>query len=272
MPLNGPGADRVGSIPLFENVSDRCLPGLLKSASLRYFPPRSLLFNESTRANALYILLQGSVELFSEDHDRRSTIAVIRPIKPIVLTCIATDVNLLSARTLERSELLLVPLKVVHELINSDAAFARAIMHELAQDLRNTIADFKNDRLRTSVERLAAWILRSDKDAGGTGRFVLPYGKRVLASLLGMAPENLSRNLASLTAVGVAVRGRQVSFSDRRALAELARVGEAAPAYDHSPPLAHISPAWQPDVQKSACSKQETERRSKKNHLALAPD
>lgn len=272
MPLDGPGADRVRSIPLFQNVSDRCLPGLLKSASLRYFPPRSLLFNEGIRANALYTLLQGSVELFSEDHDRRSTIAVIRPIKPIGLTCIATDVNPLSARTLERSELLLVPLKVVHELLDSDAAFARAITHELAQDLRDTVEDFKNDRLRTSVERLAAWILRSDKDAGGTGRFVLPYGKRVLASLLGMAPENLSRNLASLAALGVMVRGRQVSFSDRRALAELARFDEVAPAYDYSPPLAHLSPAWQPALQKSPSSKQEMERRSKKGHPALAPD
>jgi len=39
-----------------------------------------------------------------------------------------------------------------------------------------------------------------------------------------MAPENLSRNFASLAAFGVAVHGRQVSLSDRAALAELARL------------------------------------------------
>jgi hypothetical protein len=37
-----------------------------------------------------------------------------------------------------------------------------------------------------------------------------------------MAPANLSRNLASLAGVGLAVRGRQVSLTYRTALAELA--------------------------------------------------
>jgi CRP/FNR family transcriptional activator FtrB len=274
MALNGGDADRVRSIPLFQNLSDRGLPALVKSASIRYFPARALLFNEGVRANALYTLLQGSVELFSEHHDRYSTIAIIRSTRPIAFTSIVNDLNPVSARALERSEVLLVPLKVVHELIDSDAAFARTITFELARDLRATIEDFKNQRLRTSIERLAEWILRSDEEAGGTGRFVLPYGKHVLASHLGMAPENLSRNLASLGALGVAVSGRQVSFSDRAALADLARVGDAAPAHTLAPPLAHISPSWQPAVRKRKGSGKETERddASKKRHPALAPD
>jgi CRP/FNR family transcriptional activator FtrB len=274
MALNGGNADRVRSIPLFQNLSDRCLPALLKSAKIRYFPARVLLFTETIRANTLYILLQGSVELFSEHHDRRSTIAIIRSVKPVVLTSIVEDLNSVSARTLERSELLLLPLKVVHELIGCDAAFARAITYELAQNLRATIEDFKNQRLRTSIERLAEWILRSDEEAGGTGRFVLPYGKRVLASHLGMAPENLSRNLASLAALGVAVRGRQVSFTDRAALADVARIGDAAPAHAVAPPLAHMSPSWQPAVRKRKGSSTEAERddASEKRNPALAPD
>jgi CRP/FNR family transcriptional regulator, transcriptional activator FtrB len=146
-----------------------------------------------------------------------------------VLTSIADDTNPMAARTLERSELLLVPLKVIHELIDTDPSFARAIMYELAAELRELIKHFKNQRLRTTVERLAEWMLRSDQDAGGTGHFVIPYGKRVLASHLGMAPENLSRNLASLAPLGVAVRGRHVSLSDRAALAQFARL-EVYPA------------------------------------------
>jgi CRP/FNR family transcriptional activator FtrB len=180
------------------------------------------------------------------------------------------DVNPLSACTLERSELLSIPLKVVHELIDSDVSFARAITYELARDLSKTIEDFKNDRLRTSVERLAAWVLRSDEDTGGTGRFVIPYSKRVLASQLGMTAENLSRSFASLAAHGVVVRGRQVSVSDHTALVELACVGDVAPAYEDAPPIAHVS--WQPHGQKRAYSHLETERVTKKGHPALAPD
>ena len=103
MALNKTDAGRVRSIHLFENVSDPYLPTLLKSASIRHFPPRILLFTEGDRATTLYTLLRGSVELFSEHHDRWSTIAVIRSIKPFVLTSIAHDLNPMSARTLERS-------------------------------------------------------------------------------------------------------------------------------------------------------------------------
>jgi|SRR5271166_395264 len=224
-------ADLVQSIRLFKDISAPSLPTLIKSASVRHFPPRVLLFSEGERANSLHTVIHGAVELFSEHHDRRSTIAVVRSIRPIVLTTIVDDVNPMSACTLECSELLAVPLKVIHDLIDADPRFARAITYELADHLLDVIEGFKNHRLRTTIERLAEWILRCDEDAGGTGCFVLPYGKRILASHLGMAPENLSRNLASLAALGVAVRGRQVSLNDRTALAELARL-------DSPPPLA----------------------------------
>ena len=268
--MGGSDANRVRSIPLFQNLGDRCQSILLKSASLRYFPARTLLFNERARANVLYTLLQGSVELFSEHHDQRSTIAVIRSIRPIMLTSILDNINPLSACTLERSELSLVPLRIVHELIDFDVSFAGAIAYELARDLRKTTEDFKNDRLQTGVERLAGWILRSDKESGGTGHFVIPYGKHVLASQLGMTAESLSRNFASLAARGVTVRGRQISVSDRTALAELASVGDAVAIHEDAPLLAQVS--WHTAGRKRADPHLEIERASKKGHPALASD
>jgi CRP/FNR family transcriptional regulator, transcriptional activator FtrB len=228
MALGQVDASRLQCIHLFRNVSDARLPTLLNSASLRHFPARTVLFTEGDRASSLYTLMQGSVELFNERQARRSTIAVIRSSKPFVLASIAFDVNPLSARTLERSQLLLVPRQVIHELLDTDPAFTRAMTYELAHDFCDIIEDFKNQRLRPAIERLAEWMVRCDQDAGGTGRFVIPCDKRTLASYLGMAPENLSRSLASLATVGVAVRGRNVSLNDRTALAALARI--AAPS------------------------------------------
>jgi hypothetical protein len=99
--------------------------------------------------------------------------------------------------------------------------YLRAIAYHVASELRDVFEDFKNYRMLTTIQRLA---LRSDQDAGGNGMFVLPYGKRIWASQLGMAPENLSRNLAALAPLGVTVHGRVISLSDRTALAELARL------------------------------------------------
>ena len=216
--------DRLSSLPLFKSLDEPSRTALLKSASIKHFPPRTFLFGEGDRANALYTLMQGSVELFSEHHDRRSTIAVIRPIRPFVLAAIGCNVYPVSARTLARSDLLLLPLHIVHRLIDADPSFSRAMTYEFAAELRDMIQDFKSHRLRTSVERLAEWMIRSDQEAGGTGAFVIPHDKCTLASYLGMEPESLSRNLASLAEAGVSVRGRQVSLTDSAALARIARI------------------------------------------------
>jgi hypothetical protein len=146
-------------------------------------------------------------------------------------------------------ELLSVPLKVVHELIDSDLSFARVVAYQLAR----------------AAGGMDITIRQGER---GTGRFVMPSGKRVVASQLGMAAENLSRNLALLAAHGVAVRGRQVSVTDRNALAELACAGDATPAHENAPPLVHFSLGLRARTR----SHVDIERASKKGHPALVPD
>jgi CRP/FNR family transcriptional regulator, transcriptional activator FtrB len=218
--------DRVRSVDLFRDVSVAHFSQLVKSASLQRVPARTLLFKEGARPAVLHTLIEGSVELFSEHHARRCTIAVIRSVKPFVLTSIVSDRNSVSARTLAPSLLLLVPAKLVHELIETDPGFACAATRELAGDHRDLIEDVKNQKLQTALERLAQWMLRSSEHAGGAEHFALPYDKRTLASYLGMTPEHLSRNLAALTRAGVTVHGRQVTLKDRPALAAVAHWGE----------------------------------------------
>jgi len=221
---------RMRSIELFSHVSDGHFRKLLRTATLREFAPRALLFREGQRPNVLYTLIEGAVELFSQHHDRRCTIAVLRSVKPCVLTSIVQDRNPMSARTLERSRLLLVPARLIHEMIETDVGFTAAASHELARDCRDVTEDFKTERLTTAIERLASWMLRADAEAGGTGQFALPYDKRTLASVLGMAPANLSRNLAALASSGLMVRGRRVTLNDRSALTARSGLGLSPPA------------------------------------------
>jgi CRP/FNR family transcriptional activator FtrB len=224
MILHPNDADRMRSVELFRGVSDAHFHTLLKAASLQHVERRTILFHEGDRPTVLYTLIEGSVELFSEHHQRRCTLGVIRSTKPCVLTSIVHDRNPMSARTLERSLLLLVPAEVIHDLIETDLGFASAATHELADDCHEVVADLKNHRIRTAIERLAHWMLRSDESAGSSGSFVIPYDKRTLASYLGMAPENLSRKLSALAPQGVVVRGRHVALNNRPALAAKAGI------------------------------------------------
>jgi CRP/FNR family transcriptional activator FtrB len=211
-------ADRIRSMPLFKDVSDSHFHALLRAASVRHVPSRSILFKEGSRPNVLYALLAGSVELFSEYRGKRRTVAIIRTRKPCVLASIWQDRYRLSARALVPSQLMLIPTRRLRDLMENDCGFASAAAAELAGECHDTVEQLKNGSLRTSAERLAYWLLRFDREVGGAGQFVIPCDKRTLASYLGMAPEHLSRNIAALAPAGLVVRGRRVALNNRSAL------------------------------------------------------
>ncbi|WP_201772359.1 helix-turn-helix domain-containing protein [Hoeflea sp. BAL378] len=79
----------------------------------------------------------------------------------------------------------------------------------------------KSLKLRNSRERVAAYIYRQSKTTGGAS-FVLPVEKRLLASLLGMTPENFSRAIKSLQPDGVAMDGMRIIVTNAKALESVA--------------------------------------------------
>ena len=81
----------------------------------------------------------------------------------------------------------------------------------------------KNEKLRTSVERLANWILQEDARQGHKHEVTLKIDKRTLASCLGMTPENLSRNLVHLAKYGVRNMGARFIINDPAALRSLGK-------------------------------------------------
>jgi CRP/FNR family transcriptional activator FtrB len=81
----------------------------------------------------------------------------------------------------------------------------------------------KDLKLRSSLERLANYLLRQQGYSGGEASFELPFEKRRMASLLGMTPENLSRAFKSLQGYGVSVDGNRVQIDQQATLEAFAK-------------------------------------------------
>jgi CRP/FNR family transcriptional activator FtrB len=94
---------------------------------------------------------------------------------------------------------------------------------ELAQCYRAVIKNSKELKLRTSIERLAAFILRLHIRTQGNNQMILPIEKRKLASQLGMSAENLSRAFGALKPYGVTTKGNTIILTDKKALEGLAK-------------------------------------------------
>ena len=148
---------------------------------------------------------------------------MVGPGSVLLLACVVTAIPYIaSVRCLSPARILAVPAQAVRELFDGDGAFARSVATELSRSSCRMILDLKSLKVRTSIERLADWLIDAAGQANGKGAFRLPFGKRTLASRLGMTPECLSRSLRTLSAHGVHVRGREVILADRAALAAFA--------------------------------------------------
>lgn len=209
---------------LFADMSDENFATLMRASYVQNFPPQIELISEGDPSDFLHIVLSGSIDLFASWNGRDTSMATVHPVSTFILAATINDAPyLMSARTLEKSRLVLVPSQDVRAIFDLDSVFARAIVSELAQCYRSVIKAQKDLKLRTSMERLANYLLRHQKYAGGGAEFELASEKRRLASFLGMTPENLSRAFKNLQPYGVRVDGMRISINDQKDLEAFAK-------------------------------------------------
>lgn len=215
---------RVRSLPMFSRVSGEVFSRVTGTAYLQRFPSNTTLLLEGDAVDFLYVLLGGQVELQGSWKDKETTLTILDPVSTFILAAIVLDADaLMSARTLESSEILMISGEAIRKSMAEDAIFASAIARELSGCYRGLVRTIKNQKLRGGVERLANYLLTLRAKTGCGDNVHLPYEKRVLAALLGMTPENLSRAFATLHDYGVEVSGLDVRLGRLHELEKLAR-------------------------------------------------
>jgi CRP/FNR family transcriptional activator FtrB len=214
----------VRALPLFSTMEEATFERMMPASFLQRFPTGVELIREGETADFLHIVVEGSVELFATGNGRETTVAVFRPVTAFILAAVLKDmIYLMSARTLQESRILMIPSELLLQAMEKDTAFAKAMIDELARGFRTMVKAVKNQKLRTGAERLANYLIHHEAAQGGRGFVKLEYEKRLLASLLGITPENLSRAFRSLGAYGVTVDGSTIRLGDKPALKRFAK-------------------------------------------------
>lgn len=208
------------TLPLFAEMAPERLESLLDAALLQQFPSHVDLIHQGEPADFLHVLIEGLVEIFTEQDGSEWGIALVEPVSTFILAAVVSDQAYLnSARTIRESRVLLIPAERVRAALDEDLKFARIVARELAFAYRGAMKKLKGYLARSSVERLANWILTEARKNPPHTNVVLPFDRGTLASHIGTTRENLSRSLAQLTEHGVRIRGREVVI-DRQDLLE----------------------------------------------------
>lgn len=219
----------IRGLKLFADMDGANFDTLMRGTYVQNFPPRIDLIQENEPPDFLHIVLAGSVDLFATWNGRETSMATVRPVGTFILAATVRELPyLMSARTLEKSRIALIPSQDVRAVFAIDGAFAQAIVNELAQCYRSVVKNAKDLKLRTSLERLANYLLRQSHRTRSV-EFDLTMEKRRLASFLGMTPENLSRAFKGLEPYGIKVEGNHIVITD---LADLTRFAKPNPLID----------------------------------------
>jgi CRP/FNR family transcriptional activator FtrB len=224
MPMRDGDLQRVRALPLFSDCSPQTFDAVTAGAFLQRFPAGTTLLLEGDQVDFLYVLLDGIVELEGTWNDKETTLSILKPVSTFILAAVVLEADgLMSARTLERSDILMLSGEAIRRAMQADATFATAVAQELAGCYRGLVRTLKNQKLRGGIERLANYLITQRLRQGGDPTFTLPHEKRVVASLLGMTPENLSRAFATLADYGVEVNGPRVTIARPVVLERLAK-------------------------------------------------
>lgn len=211
-------------LPLFRDMLQANFEALMHGGYAQSFPAGLELVRQGDPADFLHVVLEGSVELYAQWGGRECTMAMVRPVGTFILAaCIRDAPYLMSARTLERTRVVLIPSSDLRAVFRRDPDFAVSVINELAGCYRAVVRHAKGLKLRNSRERIASYLLHQSMQAGNVPSYILPVEKRLLASYLGMTPENLSRALKTLEEDGVKIDGARVIITDRAKLAAIAR-------------------------------------------------
>jgi CRP-like cAMP-binding protein len=131
---------------------------------------------------------------------------------------------------LVESTVALLPREALLALLREDARLALRFARTLASEALSLIEALEASASRHGAQRLAAYLdsLAPSGNGGSPCSVRLPASKTVIASLLGMKKETLSRLLHELSARRlISVSGREIGILDRARLAPTTPRGRA---------------------------------------------
>jgi len=184
----------------------------------------SEIFGEKEPADYVYQVMSGAVRSYKLLSDGRRQIGAFHLVGDIFGLEIGTEHRFTAEAVIDTSVRLMRrrSLEVVAE---SDVVVARNLLSMTTNNLRHAEDHMLLLGRKTSLERVAAFLIEMDKRLTAAGILALPMCRRDIADYLGLTLETVSRALSRLHDLGIlgfiGNNQRQIVLLDRDKLASL---------------------------------------------------
>jgi CRP/FNR family transcriptional regulator, nitrogen fixation regulation protein len=180
------------------------------------------IFGEKEPADYIYQVVTGAVRSYKLLSDGRRQIGAFHLAGDIFGLEIGTD-HRFTAEAIVDTTVHLMKRHSLELVAQSDATVARNLLNMTTNSLRHAEDHMLLLGRKTSLERVAAFLIEMDKRSTAAGVLALPMCRRDIADYLGLTLETVSRALSRLHDLGIlgfiGNNQRQIVLFDRDRLA-----------------------------------------------------
>ncbi len=201
--------------PLFSGLSPEDAEAFQRQCVPVSYRAGVRIFDEGEPARGFYLVLSGQVKIFKlSPRGQEQILAVIGPGGTFAEAAAFLGRGYpASTECLEDSELVFVEREPVRQLLVKDPDMALRMMAGMALKLRSLVAMVEDLTLRDARGRLARYLLGLAPANELQPQIKLPTQQTVLARLLGLTQETLSRTLKGLKEEGLVIAaGRSLTL------------------------------------------------------------
>ena len=209
---------------IFPELTEQQCTRLAAATRTVSYAKNEWIFSEGESLGSADWLLSGSVELLKGSMAGKNTILHVVREEHFLDHCIffGSGQAFVSAMALTKCTILRIDAKVLRSILMDNAAFAMRLMKALAIRQRMFINKIAVSQGKISVRRrVAGWLLHKAR-VGRTNVVDDGITREVLAGLLGLSRESLSRQLSSFADDGlVRLEKKAIIIQDDKALRRL---------------------------------------------------
>jgi len=212
-----PVAQALRATPLLKDLEEATLGRLAAISRIIRVADGGLLCEEGEPTDELFIVLDGQVAVLAQAANGTAAVVEVLDAGSSIgmSAALARLPRLMTARVVRSAKLLSIDAAGLRALLAQEPSMVTVLLRAEAEEFRSLVQQVCDLKLRTTAQRLAAYLLSlSAERHGNTTALRLPFDKRLLAARLGCRQENLSRAFAALRSLGVETHGARVILHD----------------------------------------------------------
>ena len=199
-------------LPLFANIDEETLSVLTLEAKVETCESGTTIFRQGDQITSIVVVIKGFVKLLRIAPGGDETLIAIRATGETIVEPVMGPEETcgVSAETIGPTTIVKVPVARFARLARESTALGAAVAQDATRRIAALVSEIEALKSQNADLRLANFILSLCPSGEEQCRFRLPYDKRLIAALLGVKQETLSRAFAKLRDHGVRTETRDI--------------------------------------------------------------